>query len=95
VRNWSMISVAGQTRPALTDSQERASAACSAARSVSVKSSPSSSGHKIDDRAVGERCRLIQNQSAVFDAGAQARHGFTPRPDRHENQCAQLGTRSP
>jgi hypothetical protein len=43
VRNSSMISDARRTRPALTESQERASAACSAARSASVRSSPSSS----------------------------------------------------
>src|SRR5580693_2175531 len=79
VRNSSRIADAGRRRPASADFQEADSASCKARRSSSVRSSPSSVDHQVDNCPVRQGCGLVENEAALLDARSKTAHVLTVR----------------
>ena len=50
--------------------------------------------HQIDDGPLGQRCRLVKDQTSVFDARSEAAHVFTVRISPTRRKGTQTASRS-
>ena len=77
-----MIAEAGVMWPCSSDCADLFNAACSASRSRSLNSSPSSSEDELEDRALWKRSRLVKDEAPLLNTSAQLIHPSTLRADR-------------